>query len=60
MPLTPQAFENIKKSTKEVQGAHGVILVPLQREREIALLSVYGVTSQAIGETFRILAKNQS
>ena len=50
----------MKISTTEVRGAHNVILAKLERERELELLSVYGVTSQGIGETFHVLTKNQS
>jgi hypothetical protein len=40
MPLTPKAFENIPKSTAEVQDA-GLITVKLQRQRELHLLAIY-------------------
>jgi hypothetical protein len=48
MPLIPKSFENMKVSTKEVRDAHNMILAKLERERELALLSVYGVTSQIL------------
>ena len=36
-----------------------MILCPLVRERELALLSVYGVTLITIGDVFFILDKKQ-
>lgn len=58
MLLIPKSFENMKASTAEVRGKYGEIHCWLVRERELALLSVYGVTSQILGEIFRILSKN--
>ncbi len=59
IPLEPKVFETMKWSTAEIKGAHGVILHSLERERELALLSIYGITSQILGETFRLLSKNK-
>lgn len=60
IPLEPKVFETMKWSTVEIKGAHGVILQPLERERELALLSVYGITLETLGEVFRILPKNSA
>ncbi|MBC7503368.1 hypothetical protein H7169_00140 [Candidatus Gracilibacteria bacterium] len=57
MPLIPKSFENMKASTAKIQGSYSQILAPLQQERELALLSVYGVTLQILGELFRALKK---
>lgn len=55
MPLIPKSFENMKASTIEVMDQYGVILSPSERERELALLSVYGITLEVIWQAFRIL-----
>lgn len=49
----------MKASTIEVRGRYDMILCPLVRERELALLSVYGVTLITIGDVFFILDKKQ-
>ncbi len=59
MPLVSKSFENMRASTVEVRDRYDVILYPLVRERELALLSVYGVTLSTLGEVFRALTKNQ-
>ena len=59
MPLTPKEFENMKASTVQVTGKYKEILCALEQERELALLSIYGITLQVLGEVFRILSKNQ-
>ena len=58
MELSPKSFENMKTSTREIRDKYDVIVVPLQRERELALLSIYHITSQTLGEVFFTLSKN--
>lgn len=49
----------MKASTVKVTGRYGEILCALEQERELALLSIYGITLQVLGEVFRTLSKNQ-
>jgi hypothetical protein len=48
--LTPESFENMSRSTGETRDDYGRILTKFVREREVALLSVYGITLQRIQE----------
>jgi hypothetical protein len=50
MPLTPQSFENMKRSTAETRDDYDRIVTKFVREREFALLSVYGITPERIQE----------
>lgn len=51
MPLKPQAFENMRQSAAQTKDASGRI-IPSTLDRELALLGVYGITMQKIGEAF--------
>lgn len=47
-PLTPKQFENMPVSTAEIDPKN-----PAVRKRELALLSVYGITMRRIWEAFQ-------
>ena len=57
MPLTPIGFEGLKKSSAEVSDEIWWISSRSCIDRELQLLTVYGITMNTISETFRILRK---
>lgn len=57
-PVTPHWFESFPKSTAEVKQA-GLVIHPAQREREMKLLGVYGITMDTVYTTFSLLWKNK-
>lgn len=58
-PLTPASFENMRKSCRAWEAPWWES-PEWVRDREIALLWVYGITMDTLGETFRILSKSRN